>query len=154
MLDVSREMAGMEISLRSIGLGDLLGLDVLGIQLLVLAATTALFVLSLAMVVMAARAAGNARRARQEAERHLRTVQDVAVEARQLSAQIDRAMARKAAEHDAAAPIRVSARETTAEAEVEIIGKKRTDAASARNLEAVRESATVPNRLIGRSPRR
>ena len=144
----------MEIFLQSIGLGDILGRDVLGVQLLVLAATAALFVLSLAMVIIAARAAGVARKDRRETEGHLRAVQDVVVEARQLSAQIDRATARKAAEIDATAPIRVSARQTTAEAEVELIDMKRTDATSARNLEAARESATVPNRLIGRSPSR
>ena len=147
-------MAGMENILQSLGLGDLLGRDILGVQLVVLAATAALFVLSLAMVIFASRAARTARKARREAEGYLRTAQDVVVEARQLSAQIDRATARKAAEIDVGAPIRVSARETTPEAEIEIVGKKRTDAVSERNLEAARESATVPNRLIGRNSRR
>src|SRR3990167_5593566 len=103
-----------EAIMQALGMGGLIGRDVLGVQLAILAGTAALFVLSLAMMIMAGRAAGGARKARREAESFLRNAQDVVVEARQLSAQIERASARGKA--DAKAPIRVSARETTPEA--------------------------------------
>lgn len=141
-----------EAVLQSLGLGEVLSRDVLGVQLAVLAATAALFVFSLAMMIMAARSAGGARKARRDAESCLRHAQDVVVEARQLSAQIDRAGAR--ANPDGGAPIRVGARETTPEADIEVIGLNKSSAVSTRNLDAAKESSTVPKGLLGRSPRR
>lgn len=137
---------------QTLNLGEFVGRDVLGVQLAVLAATAALFVFSLAMMIMAARSAGGARKARLEAENHLRIAQDVVVEARQLSAQIERASAH--AKPDGAAPIRVSARTTTPEADIEFIDAGKSSALSSRNLDAAKESATVPKGLIGRSRRR
>jgi hypothetical protein len=131
------------------GLGDLLALDALAVQFVVLAATAGLFVLSLAMMIMAARSAGAARRARGEAESYLRNAQDVVVEARQLSAKIERSMAAKPGTN-ADRPVRVSARETTAEADVEIIDLKHNDVVSSRNLDAAKDSATVPSSLLRR----
>lgn len=140
-----------EAVLQSLGLGEVLSRDVLGVQVAVLTATAALFVFSLAMMIMSARSAGGARKARHEAESYLRHAQDVVVEARQLSAQIERATARS---KDNAAPVRVSARETTPEADIEVIDLNKPNAVSTRNLDAAKESSTVPKGLLGRSRRR
>ncbi|NWG91294.1 MAG: hypothetical protein HXY21_02140 [Parvularculaceae bacterium] len=134
------------------GLGDLLARDALAVQLVILAATAGLVVLCLAMMIMAARSAGAARRARSETESYLRNAQDVVVEARQLSAKIERSMAaRPGANADRLErPVRVSARETTAEADVEILDLKHNDVVSSRNLDAAKDSATVPESLLRR----
>ena len=141
-----------EAILQSIGLGGLFGRDVLGVQLAILAATAALFVFSMAMMIMAARSAGGARKARLDAESRLRSAQDIVVEARQLSAQIDRAAAR--AKSDGRAPVRVSAREPTPEAGIDIIDLDKSDAVSSRNLDAAKEAASVPKGLLGGRARR
>lgn len=134
------------------GLGELFATDVLAVQLVILAATVAAFVFSLALMVLAGRSAVAARRSRAEAEGLLRSAQDFAVEARQLAAKFDRAGDRPTTE---AAPkarpsqsTRVSARETTPEAEIEIITLKEQDRA-ARNLEAAKDSVSVPTTLLG-----
>lgn len=136
----------------ALGLGELLATDVLAVQLVILAATVAAFALSLALMILAGRSASTARRARAEAEVLLRSAQDFAVEARQLAAKLDKGGERVSAAADPkprpAPPTRVSARETTPEAEVEIITLKEQDRA-ARNLEAAKESASVPSKLLG-----
>jgi biopolymer transport protein ExbB/TolQ len=145
-----------EMIASALGLGEVFAQDVLAMQLVILAATVAAFVFSLAMMVMTGRAATSARRARAEAEGLLRSAQDFAVEARQLAAKLDRGAERAAASPDAkpaAPPTRVSARETTPEAEVEIISHEEQDRA-ARNLEAAKEAASVPARLLGGLRRR
>jgi hypothetical protein len=133
------------------GLGEFLARDILGVQLVILAATAALFAFSLAMMVMASQSAGRARKARLDAEASLRSAQDVVVEARQLSAQIDRASSRlkSGPAGDMRAPTRVSARETTSEADVEFV-EARAEAVSHRILDAAKESATVPHGILGR----
>lgn len=134
-------------------LADYMGGDYLLVQLAILAATGVIFVLSVAMMILAARSAGGARRARSDAESYLRNAQNVVVEARQLSAKIERAMAarpRGESGDEKGHPVRVSARETTAEAEVEIVASKKADTASTRDLDAARESATVPSGLLRR----
>jgi biopolymer transport protein ExbB/TolQ len=133
-----------ESVLGALGLREFLAEDFLAVQLVVMAGTAAFFVFSMAMMIMAARSAGSARRARKDAEAQFRKAQDVLVEARQISAQIERAAGRRMAA-DAHAPIRVGAKDTTPEAEVEII---------AENLDAATEAATVPKSLLRRSPRR
>lgn len=135
--------------MEALGLGELLARDVLAVQLIVLAATAVIFAMAVAILLMAAQATGRARRARLEVETHLRSAQDAVVEARQISAQFERAKARAAAS-EMAPPIRVSARETTPEAEVVIFDDKRSDAVSSRNLAAAKESATVPKKLLRR----
>ncbi|MDZ7627520.1 MAG: hypothetical protein U5J99_03805 [Parvularculaceae bacterium] len=137
----------------AIGLGELFATDLLAVQLIVLAATVASFVVSLALMIMTGRSATGARRARAEAEGLLRSAQDFAVEARQLAAKVERieksASVAAAPESKAAAPAtRVSARETTPEAEIEIISLKEQDRA-ARNLDAAKEAASVPSGLLG-----
>ena len=139
--------------LGALGLGELLARDYLAVQLIVLGATGGLFALSLAMMVMAARSAGGARKARGDAEALLRNAQDVVVEARQLSAKMERAGAKSASAERHGQPVRVSARQTTDEAEIEILDLKHADLSS-RNLDAAKESATVPKGLLGRSRRR
>lgn len=136
----------------ALGLGQLFATDVLAVQLVILAATVAAFVFSLALMVMAGRSAGAARRARGEAEGLLRSAQDFAVEARQLAAKIEKGAERASAAADdrprLSPSTRVSARETTPEAEVEIITLKEQDRA-ARNLEAAKDAASVPSKLLG-----
>lgn len=136
----------------ALGLGELFATDILAVQLVILAATVAAFVFSLALMVMAGRSASTARRARVEAEGLLRSAQDFAVEARQLAAKFEKGGERVSASAEPKArpapPTRVSARETTPEAEVEIITLKEQDRA-ARNLEAAKEAASVPSKLLG-----
>jgi hypothetical protein len=133
----------------AVGLGGLAAGDILAVQLIVLAATFVLFGVSLIMMIAALRSAGGAHKARSEAEGLLRSAQDFTVEARQLSAQRDRYAAA-----DAPAPIRVSARETTPEADVEVIDLKHSDVVSNRNLDAAKEQVTVPRGLTRRRRRR
>lgn len=133
----------------ALGLGELLAADVLAVQLLILGGTISSFVVSLALMIMAGRSARSARLARSEAEGLLRSAQDFAVEARQLAAKLDKGGERVSAAAPQSAPAtRVSARETTPEAEVEIITLKEQDRA-ARNLEAAKDAASVPSRLLG-----
>ncbi len=139
--------------LGALGLGELLARDYLAVQLIVLGATGGLFALSLAMMVMAARSAGGARKARGDAEALLRNAQDVVVEARQLSAKMERSGAKSASAERHGQPVRVSARQTTDEAEIEILDLKHADLSS-RNLDAAKELVTVPKGLLGRSRRR
>ncbi len=142
----------------ALGLGELFAQDVIAVQMIILAATVSAFVFSLALMIMAGRSATSARRARAEAEGLLRSAQDFAVEARQLGAKVERIEKSASASPEGKAPsapaTRVSARETTPEAEVEIISLKEQDRA-ARNLEAAKEAASVPSGLLGRfRPRR
>ncbi len=137
----------------ALGLGGLFATDIMAVQLIILAATVGSFVFSLALMVMAGRSANSARRARAEAEGLLRSAQDFAVEARQLSAKIEKGGERaSAASAEPAArpaqPIRISASETTPEAEVEFLTLKEQDRAS-RNLEAAKDAASVPSKLLG-----
>lgn len=137
----------------ALGLGELFAQDIIAVQMIILAATVAAFVFSLALMIMAGRSATGARRARAEAEGLLRSAQDFAVEARQLAARVERieksvSAAAPEAKTPSAPATRVSARETTPEAEVEIISLKEQDSA-ARNLEAAKEAASVPSRLLG-----
>lgn len=136
----------------ALGLGELFATDTLAVQLIILAATVAVFVLSLALMIMAGRSARSARHARGEAEGLLRSAQDFAVEARQLAAKIEkggeRVVASAEPKSQPAQSTRVSARETTPEAEVEIITLKEQDRA-ARNLEAAKDAASVPSKLLG-----
>lgn len=145
-------MSGDSIA-SALGLGELFAQDVIAVQMIILAATVAAFVFSLALMVMAGRSATGARRARAEAEGLLRSAQDFAVEARQLAAKVERIeKSASAVAPEGAAPAapatRISARETTPEAEVEIISLQEQDRA-ARNLEAAKEAASVPSRLLG-----
>lgn len=138
----------------ALGLSEMLAQDFLSVQLLILAATALLFALSIAMMILAARSAGGARKYRLEAETILRGAQDVMVEARQISAKIERAAISPSPgvsmSNRASAPIRVSARETTDEAEIEILDLKHADVIKSRDLDAARESATVPRGLLRR----
>ncbi|MFN0022676.1 MAG: hypothetical protein ACKVS5_02115 [Parvularculaceae bacterium] len=142
-----------ESVLSILGLGELLATDFLAVQLVILAATVAAFVFSLALMVVSGRSAVASRRARAEAEGLLRSAQDFAVEARQLAAKFDRSADKtlanapqKTAQSNSST--RVSARETTPEAEIEIMTLKEQDRA-ARNLEAAKEAASVPSKLLG-----
>jgi len=140
-----------ESFLVALGLGDLLARDYLAVQVLILAVTVFLFAITLATMIMSSRSAGGARKARVEAEALLRNAKDVMVEARQISAKIERAAAVKRPDGSAAgAPIRVGAAGTTKEAEIEIIDLKQADAVSHRDLDAARESAAVPKGLLRR----
>ena len=134
----------------ALGLGELLAADVLAVQLLILGGTVSAFVVSLALMIQAGRSVKAARRARSEAEGLLRSAQDFAVEARQLAAKLEKGGERVSAPAapQPAPPTRVSARETTPEAEVEIITLEEQDRA-ARNLEAAKDAASVPSKLLG-----
>lgn len=140
-----------ESFLAALGLGDLLARNSLAVQMIVLAATAFLFALSFAVMIMSSRSAGAARKSRAEAEALLRNAQDVVVEARQISARIERSAAlQRPAASASGSPIRVSAAETTTEAEVEFIDLNRGDAVPNRDLDAARESAIVPRGLFRR----
>ena len=99
------------------------------------AATFAMFAISGGFSIAAIRNAREARDARADAEKHKRSAQDLAVEVRHLTAQVERALARAQAgaapvERPAALagggamgsnPVRVGAAKDTEEAEIEII---------------------------------
>ena len=142
----------LETIVQALGLGGLVGRDILAVQIAILFAMVFLFALSAAMMMTAGRAARGARKAKMEAEACLRNAQDVVVEARQLSGQIERATSRSnIAGVDRAKPIRVGARQTTPEADVNIKSAQLSDAVSVRNLDEAREASTVPRGLIPRS---
>lgn len=141
-----------EMIASALGLGELFAQDVLAVQLVILGATVAAFVFSLASMIMTGRSATSARRARAEAEGLLRSAQDFAVEARQLAAKFERTPATEDGKAFAP-PTRVSARETTPEAEIEIITLEEQDRA-ARNLDAAKDAASVPSKLLGGFRRR
>ena len=132
--------------LSGLSLDRLLSGDVLAVQIAILIVTSLALAMSLALAIMAAGEARKATRARREAESHLRSAQDIVVEARQLSAQIDRAVARSASA-DSAGAVRVGARAETPLADVDIVKAK-----ASRNLDAAAQSAAVPHGLLG--PRR
>ncbi|MEZ5896053.1 MAG: hypothetical protein R3C40_01590 [Parvularculaceae bacterium] len=141
--------------LASVGLGGLKEADVMLVQMGILAVTVILLVLALTFVGMAFRASGRADRALAVTKNHLRTIQDLTVEVRQLSAQTERTASKRyaatrAEPTDVIAPLRVGARETTPEADVLILedADQAVDGNSRRNLEAARESATVPRSLL------
>lgn len=126
--------------LDAFGLGELVARDILALQIVILTVIAALFALSISMAIFASRSAVRAGKARAEAQSLLKSAQDVVVEARQISAQIERAAASlKSAGIEPATPVRVGARETTPEADVSIL-----------NLDAAKESASVPKGLLGR----
>lgn len=153
-----------------LGLRELLAGDMFAAQLGVLAVTTFLVVCSFVLCLMAFRAAGAARRARGEAEAHFRAAQDLAVEMRRLTAQVEKAMTRRAAAASVpSTPLRASAAEATGEAGVTIepaepeesadaahaSGEETVEAASAeRALEAAKKAATIPSALLGAMLRR
>ena len=77
----------------------------------------------------------------------MRQAQDLVVEARQLTSQMDRANARNAAGGAIGGPMRVSARHSTPDADVEIERIEHNESAD-RNLGAAAESASVPKGLL------
>lgn len=115
--------------------------------------TILLFVASFVLCMMAFKAAGAARRARNEAAAHVKSAQDLAAEVRHLTAQVEKATHRRAS-----APVRVGSSESTDEAEIEIISAPAEDfdedermahEANGRTLEEAKKAATVPSALLG-----
>lgn len=106
--------------LASLGFEEFLTKDIFTAQVGVLAATAFFFAGSLVLCLMAFRAARAAGRSRSEAQAHFRSAQDLAVEVRRLTAQVEKATTRRAAASVPSTPMRVSAAETTEEAEVVI----------------------------------
>lgn len=137
-----------------LGLDGLSGDRLLAIELGVFGATVLVFLMSLIVMIVSARFAGKTRRAKADAEARLRTAQDLVVEARQLSAQIERAAARaEGRAHRPDARTRVAARDAAIEADVDIQKLGSADAVSVRNLDVARDSASVPNLLVERKRR-
>jgi hypothetical protein len=116
-----------------------------------------LFICSFVLCIMAFKAAGAARRARNEAQAHMRSAQDLAVEVRHLTAQVEKAAARRTSANAQPSPVRVSAAETTEEAEIEIIAGPEPVSdfddderfATEATLEEAKRGATVPSALLG-----
>lgn len=132
------------------GFDELSGARLLAAEIGILGATLFVFFLSLIAMALSARFASGARRARADAEARLRSAQDLVVEARQLSAQIDRAAARaEGRAHRPEARLRVAAREGADEADVDIVKSGAADAVTARNLDAARDGASVPRLMAG-----
>ncbi|MEZ5922189.1 MAG: hypothetical protein R3C60_12685 [Parvularculaceae bacterium] len=104
-------------------------------------------------MILAGRAAGSARTSKKEAETILRSAQDLVVEARQLSSRMERVHASSPSDDRPRAPVRVSARETTPEAEVEVLDLAERDVAG-RNLSAAKDGSTVPQMKKGYRRRR
>lgn len=145
------------------GLGGFLARDFFTLQVGVLALTALAFLCTFVLCLLAFRAAGGAKRARLDAEAQFRAAQDLAVEVRHLTAQIERATGRRMTSVPSS-PVRVGASELTDEAEIEIIGapSRETEAgeestmegsdrdpASDRALDGAKRAATVPAALLG-----
>ena len=81
----------VEEVLASFGLGGLVADEFFFTQIGVLTLTGILFAMSLALCIMAMRAAFSAKRAQNEAQMSVSSMQDMAVEMRQLTAQVERA---------------------------------------------------------------
>ena len=81
----------VEEVLASFGLGGLVADEFFFTQIGILTLTGILFAGSLALCIMAMRAAFSAKRARNEAQLSVDSMQDLAVEMRQLTAQVERA---------------------------------------------------------------
>jgi hypothetical protein len=144
------------------GLGAFLAQDFFSLQVGVMTLTALLFFCTTVLCLLAFRAAGGAKRARREAEAQFQAAQDLAVEVRHLTAQIERATSRRAsAPSFPSGPVRVGASEVTDEAEIEIINAPhgRDDQAAMdldeggsigdRTLDAAKKAATVPAALLG-----
>ncbi|MGE0408505.1 MAG: hypothetical protein AB7P23_04485 [Amphiplicatus sp.] len=142
--------------LSALGLGDLVAKDFFALQLGAMTLTFLLFLGSLALCVLAFRAAGGASRARRGAETQQRAAQDLAVEIRHLAAQIERSKNRRAAVSAPFSPVKMSAAETTAEAEIEVL--RAPDAQTPEGgdpaLDEARRAASVPSALLGAGARR
>ncbi|MEX0643701.1 MAG: hypothetical protein WD076_00200 [Parvularculaceae bacterium] len=145
------------------GLGEFLARDFFTLQVGVMVLTALAFLCTFVLCLMAFRAAGGAKRARIDAEAHYRAAQDLAVEVRHLTAQIERATGRRMTSVPST-PVRVGASELTDEAEIEIIGSDLRgddalggagrdaadgDLAHEKALDEAKKAATVPAALLG-----
>lgn len=156
-------MAFEEFLMR-VGLGELVAEDFFLAQILLMSVTALLFAASLVMCVMAFRAAAAARKARSEAQAHFLSAQDLAVEMRHLTAQVELATKRPAAK-----PVRIDLVEPLVEAaanedqamtaENDSPGAENAKAVEApetsdKTLDAAKEAASVPKALVGSFLRR
>lgn len=143
----------VEAFLSSLGLVDIF--NQVGFETL----TILLFISSLVICMMAFQAAGAARKARNEAKGYLKSAQDLALEVRHLTAQVEKAT-HKRATAASSGPVRVGASETTEEAEISIIDAPTDESsydeddrlaneANGRTLEEAKKAATVPSALLG-----
>lgn len=125
-----------ESALAALGLGELVADEAFVAQIGLMAASTILFLCSIVVCGMAFRAAGAARRARREAL-------DLAVEVRHLTAQVEKATARRRSEPA----------ETAGEFAGEAIGEAEASAPDPA-LEEAKQAATVPSALLSSFVRR
>jgi len=142
----------VESLLAALGLSEVLAGGVTAVEFGLVVGSVLAFAGSLALMILAGRAAGSARSSKREAESILRSAQDLVVEARQLSSRMERAHA-SGPDDRPRAPVRVSARETTPEAEVEVLDLAERDVAG-RNLSAAKDGSTVPQMKKGYRRRR
>ena len=160
--------------LSALGFGGLTASEFVSIaELAMLFGSGILFLSTFVLCMMAFRATGAAQQARKAAETHFRSAQDLAVEVRHLTAQVEKSTARRTAEASVpASPVRVGALETTGEADVEIIadhageegatlGEVETVAAAPEatapsdpRLEEATRAASVPSALLMKRRRR
>lgn len=123
-----------ESALAALGLGELVADEAFAAQIGLMAVSTILFLCSIVVCGMAFRAAGAARRARREAL-------DLAVEVRHLTAQVEKATARRRSE--------------LAETASEFAEEKAEESASPDPaLEEAKQAATVPSALLSSFVRR
>ncbi len=136
------------------GLGEFLARDFFTLQVGVMTLTALAFLCTFVLCLLAFRAAGAAKRSRLDAEAHYRAAEDLAVEVRHLTAQIERATGRRMS----SSPVRVGASELTDEAEIEVISSPDDgaameaaddDPARDRALDAAKKAATLPAALLG-----
>lgn len=156
-------MAFEEFLMR-VGLGELVAEDFFLAQIVLMSLTALLFAASLVMCVMAFRAATAARKARSEARTHLLSAQDLAVEMRHLTAQVELATKRpaaKAVKIDLVEPLVEAAAnedQTSAPAgrdsESGATFAEEEAAPSDKTLDAAKEAASVPKALVGSFLRR
>lgn len=148
-----------------IGLGELVAEDFFLAQILLMSVTALVLVASLVLCAMAFKAATAARRARAEAEAHFLAAEDLAVEMRHLTAQVELATKRPAAK-----PVIIEAIEPLIEAaanedqaalgdapsddQAATVAEEDEPPASDKTLEAAKEAASVPKALVGSFLRR
>ncbi|MFQ5562849.1 MAG: hypothetical protein ACE5FO_04690 [Parvularculaceae bacterium] len=131
---------GYEQVLARLGLGGLSGPDVFAAQIFLLAFTLVLFIGAIALCILAFRAVGAARRLREDVDTQFRAVQDLAVEVRHLTAQVEKAVTRRTSVPETPSrSARVGAAATTPEAEVEVS----TDERNARSRNQERDEAAA-----------
>ena len=151
------------------GLGDLVVEDFFLVQIGVLSGTALLLLVALIFVFLTFKAARGAKRAESEAQQHFATVQNLVAEMRDLHQKSERqiedfqlaAQDAQVAQLGTNGGVRVSASETTPEAEIDVLTEEtceipqgETSEATEKDLASARDAASIPSALLSSLLRR